>query len=41
MICKICFEEETLKNETICENCKKANEDDDESLEKLIEDIDD
>ena len=42
MICKICFEEETLNNETICESCKKTNEDcDTESLEDLIEDIDD
>ena len=37
MICKICFEEETLNNETICESCKKTNEDDNESLEELIE----
>jgi hypothetical protein len=42
MICKICFEEETLEDETICESCKKINEDcDTESLEELIEKISD
>lgn len=40
MICKMCFEEETEDNETICENCKLANKDDNEDLETEIEQMD-
>lgn len=42
MICQMCFEEEAIKGENLCQNYINANNDDEdnETLEELIENID-
>lgn len=41
MICQLCFEEEAIKNEFMCQACLDANKDIDcdEDLEELIKKI--
>lgn len=41
MICKMCYEEEALEGETLCQNCKNTNVDEDtRTLDELIEKMD-
>jgi len=42
MICQMCFEEEAIKGESLCQDCKNTNNDNEEmyTLEELIENMD-
>lgn len=36
MICQMCYEEEAIEGDTLCENCKLTNIDDGDTLDDLI-----
>lgn len=40
MICKLCFEDEVVQDENVCEKCLESNEEDiDLSLDDIIKEI--